>query len=259
MTFFQRTAAPSPCPRSSSVPSKNPSQPVSEREELPYPKDSRDTRGPSPGASSYQDFVYVFCQEMWNCPDSISVIVEALGVQFRMHQKKYGRQIVPDRQLSELMASIAKLDAVYTCTIDSEFKGKINSDGWYSVSPIFSKHEALLVAIMSLAAENWSPIRNRHGWTNLKELKQNRCMSFTIALCDFTLLNCFKGNGICQAVADTYRARSTGGKTNTRCVFFPGGFSGIQLRLDRQQLELAGSGTEKANRIVRTARGNSKF
>jgi hypothetical protein len=55
---------------------------------------------------------------MWNCPDSISVIAKALGVQFRMHQKKYGRQIVPDRQLSELMASIAKLDAVYTCTID---------------------------------------------------------------------------------------------------------------------------------------------
>jgi hypothetical protein len=122
------------------------------------------------------------------------------------------------------MASIAKLDAVYTCTIDCEFKGKINSDGWYSVSPIFSKHEALLVAIMSLAAENWSPIRNRHGWTNPKELKQNKCMSFTIGFCDFTLLNCFKGNGICQAVAYTYRARSTGAKTNTRCVFFPEDF-----------------------------------
>jgi hypothetical protein len=182
LTFFQRTAASSPSPRSSPVPSKKPSPPVSEREELPYPKDTRDTRGPSPGASSYQDFVDVFCQAMWNCPESISVIVEALGVQFRMHQKKYGRQIVPDRQLSELMESIAKLDSVYTCAIDCEFKQKINADGWYSVSSIFSKHEALLVAIMSLAAENWTPIRNRHGWTNAKELKQNRCMSFTIAL-----------------------------------------------------------------------------
>ncbi len=45
-----------------------------QRDELPYPKDSRDTRGPEPGASSYQDFVDVFCQAMWNCPNKISVI-----------------------------------------------------------------------------------------------------------------------------------------------------------------------------------------
>ncbi len=95
-----------------------------------------------------------------------------------MHQKKYGRQIVPDRQLSELMASVAQLDDVYTCSIDHDFVKKINSDGWISVSSIFSKHEALLIAIMSLAAENFSPIRNRHGWSNLQESKQNRCVIY---------------------------------------------------------------------------------
>jgi hypothetical protein len=52
---------------------------------------------------------------MWTCPDNISFTVEALGVQFRMHLKKYGRQIVPDRQLSEMMESIDQLDAVYDC------------------------------------------------------------------------------------------------------------------------------------------------
>ena len=113
---------------------------------------------------------------MWSCANSIPVIEEALGIQFRHHQKKNGRVIVPDSQLSELLESIKLLPDQYDGSIDLEFVAKINSDGWRKVSSIFSKQEALLVAIMSLAAENFAPIRNRHGWSNPKESKQNRCV-----------------------------------------------------------------------------------
>ena len=113
---------------------------------------------------------------MWSCANSIPVIEEALGIQFRHHQKKYGRVIVPDSQLAELLESIQLLPDKYDGSIDLEFVTKINSDGWRTVSSIFSKQEALLVAIMSLAAENFAPIRNRHGWSNTQEARQNRCV-----------------------------------------------------------------------------------
>jgi hypothetical protein len=113
---------------------------------------------------------------MWSCANSIPVIEEALGIQFRHHQKKYGRVIVPDSQLAELLESIQLLPDKYDGSIDLEFVTKINSDGWRTVSSIFSKQEALLVAIMSLAAENFAPIRNRHKWSNPKEARQNRCV-----------------------------------------------------------------------------------
>jgi hypothetical protein len=92
---------------------------------------------------------------MWSCANSIPVIEEALGIQFRHHHKKYGRVIVPDSQLTELLESIKLLPDKYDGSIDLEFENKINSDGWRVVSSLFSKQEALLVAIMSLSAENW--------------------------------------------------------------------------------------------------------
>ena len=134
---------------------------------------------------------------MWTCP-CIPSVEEALQVQFNMHQKKYGRSIVPDQQLSDFRKSIEQLDDTHDGRVCDDFSNKINADGWKTVTKIFSKHEAMLVAIMSLAAQNFAPIRNRHNWSNRQESKQNRCVFMILFVHS---LNCLQGNGICQTLA----------------------------------------------------------
>jgi hypothetical protein len=53
----------------------------------------------------------------------------------------------------------------------------INDAGWHKIETIVSKNELLLIAMMSLAVTNFSVVKNRHGWSNKQETKQNWCVS----------------------------------------------------------------------------------
>ena len=66
---------------------------------------------------------------MWTCP-CIPSVEEALQVQFNMHQKKYGRSIVPDQQLSDFWQSIEQLDDTHDGRVCDDFSNNINADGW---------------------------------------------------------------------------------------------------------------------------------
>ena len=48
-------------------------------------------------AACFQDFVDVFCREMWVRPN-IEAIKNALTVAFKNDQIRYGKNIVPDRK-----------------------------------------------------------------------------------------------------------------------------------------------------------------
>jgi hypothetical protein len=125
-------------------------------------------------AASYQDFVDKFCQTMWDKPRE-EEIVASLKILFAGHQAKYGKAIVPDNQLVQLLHRARSLPAHWDQRDETDsFKKAINGPGWYTINNVVNRNELLIVAIMSLAVYNFSTIRNRHGWSVEKEKKQNR-------------------------------------------------------------------------------------
>lgn len=127
--------------------------------------------------ASYNDFVDIFCKNMWKNPDE-DCIKSALKVVFLNHQTKYGKDIIPDEQLTKLLQKAESLPVQWTDSDDGQtFVKGINDAGWYKIETIVSKNELLLIAMMSLAVTNFSVVKNRHGWSNKQETKQNRCVS----------------------------------------------------------------------------------
>jgi hypothetical protein len=131
--------------------------------------------------ASYEDFVDNFSQSMWKNPDKAS-IESALRIVFLNHQTKYGKIIIPDEKLSKFLQKAESLPVQWNDSDEREpFVNDINDDGWYKIENIVSKHELLLIGMMSLAATNFSVIRNRHGMTNKQETMQNRCVSNSLS------------------------------------------------------------------------------
>ena len=146
------------------------------RIETPYPPLSQAEKAEvvAGSALSYQDFVDIFCQTMWDDP-RIDVIEANLKVLFRGHQAKYGKKIVPDIQLEKLLERANSLPTHWDKSDETKpFVKKINSLGWYKIENVVVKHELMIVAMMSLSVCNFSTIKNRHGWSVAAEKKQNR-------------------------------------------------------------------------------------
>ena len=144
------------------------------RVETPYPKEMKPEMISHDAAACYQDFVDVFCKTMWETPNMMA-IQDALRVAFQGHQSRYGKVIIPDQTLADLFAKAESSPDIWDDLKDEAFVDNINSRGWHKISNVMSKHEVLIVAIMSISAHNFSMIKNRHGWSNKQEEKQNRC------------------------------------------------------------------------------------
>ena len=157
-----------------------------QRVELPYPESIKPAASSRATAACYQDFVDIFCKAMWAKPD-MDLIVDSLRVAFKSRQDKYGKNIVPDVVLDELLHEANLLPEILNEEPDLSFAEIINSAGWHIVKNVISKHEALLIALMSISCYNWSIICNRHGWTLPEEKKQNRYVAFLpFLLIDFS-------------------------------------------------------------------------
>jgi len=99
---------------------------------------------------------------MWAQPD-MGLISHSLRVAFKSRQYNYGKNIVPDVVLVELLHEANLLPEIWNEEPDLSFVEIINSAGWHIVKNVVSKQEALLIALMSISCYNWSIICNRHG------------------------------------------------------------------------------------------------
>jgi hypothetical protein len=147
-------------------------------------------------AACFDDMVNVFCKTMWHDPD-IEAIKDALKVAFKQRQSRYGKIIIPDNLLKDLLETAKALPKKWDDRKDESFEDCINSAGWHLVKNLMVEHEMLIIALMSISSFNWSTIKNRHGWRGFKEENQNRCARQPIYLFCLTL---FQGNGVLQAL-----------------------------------------------------------
>jgi hypothetical protein len=147
-------------------------------------------------AACFDDFVSVFCKTMWHDPN-IQAIEDALKVAFKQRQSRYGKIIIPDNLLKDLLETAKALPKKWDDSKDESFEHRINSAGWRLVKNLMVQHEMLIIALMSISSFNWSTIKNRHQWHNFKEQNQNRCARQKISLFFLTL---FQGNGVLQAL-----------------------------------------------------------
>ena len=147
-------------------------------------------------AACFDDMVSVFCKTMWHDPN-IQAIEDALKVAFKQRQSRYGKIIIPDNLLKDLLETAKALPKKWDDRKDESFEHRINSAGWHLVKNLMVEHEMLIIALMSISSFNWSTIKNRHGWHDFKEENQNRCARQPIYLFCLTL---FQGNGVLQAL-----------------------------------------------------------
>jgi hypothetical protein len=125
-------------------------------------------------AACYQDFVDIFCKEMWIRPNNVA-IKDALRVAFKNRQSRYGKSIIPDNSLADLLERAEALPEKWDDSIDKSFVDNINRTGWYLIENLACEHEVLIIALMSISVYNWSTIKNRHKWQSFREQNQNRC------------------------------------------------------------------------------------
>jgi hypothetical protein len=125
-------------------------------------------------AACYQDLVDIFCKDMWIRPDK-QTIEYALKVAFKNRQSRYGKTIVPDRSLTDLLAKAKALPKDWDSSVDESFVRIINSKGWRLIENLMVEHEVLIIAMMSISCFNWCTIKNRHTWDGFRDRNQNRC------------------------------------------------------------------------------------
>lgn len=119
---------------------------------------------------SSDTLLYAYCKAMWvnpNRKDIEDVLKGYFKVQkllvniyfiyalLQVHQAKYGKRMVPDSQLSKLLSQVCKLPEVFEESEDLDFVQNVHSKGLHIATNILTRHEALIVALLSLYARNF--------------------------------------------------------------------------------------------------------
>ena len=87
-----------------------------------------------------------------NEPQFAGTIVSLLKLDFFKHQAQYGAEISPNLMLEQLLADCDALPARFSNTKCADYVQKFNRNGIYLLNGMFSKHEAMIVATMSLSS-----------------------------------------------------------------------------------------------------------
>jgi hypothetical protein len=79
-------------------------------------------------------------------------------VEFIRHQAKYGTDVVPSSLLVELKGKLSLLPEKPKLRCSTAFKKDINEKGWHKIE-LFCRHEAALVALLSLSVGHFVQIK----------------------------------------------------------------------------------------------------
>jgi hypothetical protein len=132
------------------------------RVELDYPRAGmKPVSVDHASAACFDDLVSIFCQTMWHDPN-MHAIQDALKVAFKQRQTRYGKFIIPDYLLKDLLETAKALPKKWHDSKDESFEHHINSVGWHLVKNLMVEHEMIIIALMSISSFNWSTIKNRH-------------------------------------------------------------------------------------------------
>ena len=107
-------------------------------------------------------------------------IVNMLKLEFFKHQAQYGAEVVPNKMLQDALETCGALPPAHSVKTCSGFAKTFNKEGLFLVTDIFSKHEMMVVATMSLSSTlKWFSISQRHHWgRDSLDSDQNRAMAW---------------------------------------------------------------------------------